>query len=1258
MATSGPTAGHAPGAAGTMPTGPLPRPIDHALAVFDWRATEPNCISLVAGDLLAVLEKHESGWWEGIRQGHARGWFPSTFVRALNNDELVRVVHPLRAEEKWDESSDADSLYRRSARPVSDVPVSAGTSPIETCGISGVRDSGIASAVSPVKMAAVAGQLPPHKEERESSQFQFDEKIRALDKIAAMLTGSNSDLHTTASSSTLVAAPTSSTGTATTATATTAPPPRHSSIKPETAALDTEPVSLPPDWRMRRTSQGQIYYFNTSTNATQWERPGTTGMGTTGNVGSMPLTDAEREYRNRSDSSAFKSLAARFNGTSTDAAPAAAQIPTTTAAATSWDSLISNILSVISDFNSAAKAGDRHLYVAKARGTVRAVHVLLHACGATSPTAPVLHSPAGLLPHYQHLVMGVSKLVFAARVASGIWPPPDAVPRMRRQAGQVLLALRGFVATAQAAQVVLVDVRDDHGHLHRDELAATAQLTDVEMAMRLDTDAHAIHDGVNALHAKAEADRACSPDVIVITRDIVNRAGQLLSFLEEPALPRGGNADGPLAELGKQFAAHKDQLYLAVNDLITAARTAMDEFAPFNALALLDASAKHVNAAVVTMCTATKLLIEEKAWKELAVLDELAAVGDVGNGGTGSSAAPTAAPSANPPDNLLNLQRRAMSLSPSSNSGITTPAHGSLARIPAIDAPAGTGSTTSTANRSQPIVPPPLAPPLHRSGTSLSESSDILVSPSTAPSRKATAPPGFLDSRSSETLNSASTDKMVTGPRGQRLASVGTASSLSSLDSNKLSKFFGEDSSAVAHGMQHHSTAPTQAKKWFLEHDHAPGDLTLNMEGQVNGGTLDALVERLTLHDTTIDATYLQAFLLTFHSFTTTEAFLNALKARFTITCPPGLTPLEEQEWREKKQTPIRLRVFNVMKVWLEKYYLDDEDDKCLHAMQALAMELMEPVMPGKGKRIFENVHKRIVAMGLGSPAKLMPASGRAAAALRAQQQNQAGGPPPNMPKLPVKSFADVDPLEMARQLTLYEYHLFAAIRPHELLNLDFSKKHQPVALNVKAMVQCSTDISAWVAETVLAEGDAKKRANVIKYWIRVANKCQGLHNYSSLRSILSALDSSTISRLHKTWESLSGKHHETLEEMRVATDHARNYANFRATLKSAVPPCIPFMGMYLTDLTFISDGNPDRRGPDLRLINFDKHAKTARTVSDLLRFQVPYALIEVPELQNYLADQLMHARRATQDDLYRRSLVVEPRAPTAGGQGPPPPEP
>ncbi|KNE73333.1 hypothetical protein AMAG_17556 [Allomyces macrogynus ATCC 38327] len=1255
MASSGPVP--LTGTAGTMPSSPLPRPIDHALAVFDWRATEPNCISLFAGDVLAVLEKHESGWWEGIRQGHARGWFPSTFVRALTNDELVRVVHPLRVEDKYDVDGDADSLYRRSARPISDVPVSAGNSPTDTVG-NAVRDSGIASAISPVNLAA-AGQLPPHKEERESSQFQFDEKIRALDKIAAMLTGSNSDLHAPAASTSTSASTGTATTTATNSGNAQAPPPRHSSIKPETAALD-DPV-LPPDWRMRRTSQGQIYYINTSTNATQWERPGTaTGMGSANDAGAA-RSDAEREHRNRSDSSAFKSLAARFNGA--DAAPAAAQVPTATAATTSWDSLISNILSVISEFNSAAKAGDRHLYVAKARGTVRAVHVLLHACGATSPTAPVLTSPAGLLAHYQQLVAGVSKLVFAARVASGIWPPPDAVPRMRRQAGQVLLALRGFVATAQTAQVVLVDVRDD-GHLHRDELAATAQLTDVEMAMRVDADAHAIHDGVMSLHLKAEVDRAGSPDVIAITREIVNRAGQLLSFLEEPALPRGGNTDGPLAELGKQFAAHKDQLYLAVNDLITAARTAMDEFAPFNALALLDASAKHVDAAVATMCTTTKLLIEEQAWKELAVLDELAAAGGdtAVKGGTGSTTTLAATPTAtaNPSDNLLNLQRRAMSLSPSSNSGITTPAHGSLARIPAIDAPAGTGLTTGTANRSQPMIPPPLAPHLQRSVTSLSESSDVLASPSTAPSRKSTAPPGFLDSRSSETLNSqsATSDKMVTGPRGQRLASVGTASSLSSLDSNKLSKFFGEDSSAVAHGMQHHSTAPTQTKKWFLEHDHAPGDLTFNMEGQVNGGTLDALVERLTLHDTTIDAIYLQAFLLTFHSFTTTEAFLNALKARFTITCPAGLTPLEEQEWREKKQTPIRLRVFNVMKVWLEKYYLEDEDDKCLHAMQTLAMEHMEPVMPGKGKRIFENVHKRIVAMGLGSPAKLMPASGRAAAALRAQQQNQAGGPSPIMPKLPVKSFADVDPLEMARQLTLYEYHLFAAIRPHELLNLDFSKKHQPVALNVKAMVQCSTDISAWVAETVLAEGDAKKRANVIKYWIRVASKCQGLHNYSSLRSILSALDSSTISRLHKTWESLSGKHHETLEEMRVATDHARNYTNFRATLKSAVPPCIPFMGMYLTDLTFISDGNPDRRGPDLRLINFDKHAKTARTVTDLLRFQVPYALIEVPELQNYLTDQLMHARRATQDDLYRRSLVVEPRAPTAGGQGPPPPEP
>ena len=37
------------------------------------------------------------------------------------------------------------------------------------------------------------------------------------------------------------------------------------------------------------------------------------------------------------------------------------------------------------------------------------------------------------------------------------------------------------------------------------------------------------------------------------------------------------------------------------------------------------------------------------------------------------------------------------------------------------------------------------------------------------------------------------------------------------------------------------------------------------------------------------------------------------------------------------------------------------------------------------------------------------------------------------------------------------------------------------------------------------------------------------------------------------------------------------SYRAYREHLHTITPPCIPYMGIYLTDLTFVLDGNPDR---------------------------------------------------------------------------------
>jgi hypothetical protein len=73
--------------------------------------------------------------------------------------------------------------------------------------------------------------------------------------------------------------------------------------------------------------------------------------------------------------------------------------------------------------------------------------------------------------------------------------------------------------------------------------------------------------------------------------------------------------------------------------------------------------------------------------------------------------------------------------------------------------------------------------------------------------------------------------------------------------------------------------------------------------------------------------------------------------------------------------------------------------------------------------------------------------------------------------------------------------------------------------------------------------------------------RCSALNNFATARSILAALDSSTIARLQQTWTALAAKHQATLESLRKLADHSRNYHEYRTRLRNTPPPAVPFLG-------------------------------------------------------------------------------------------------
>lgn len=450
------------------------------------------------------------------------------------------------------------------------------------------------------------------------------------------------------------------------------------------------------------------------------------------------------------------------------------------------------------------------------------------------------------------------------------------------------------------------------------------------------------------------------------------------------------------------------------------------------------------------------------------------------------------------------------------------------------------------------------------------------------------------------------------------------------------------------------SLAPTEddeAETRLLEKTYAH-ELIFNKEGQVTGGSLPALVERLTTHESTPDALFVSTFYLTFRLFCTPVTLTEALIDRFDY--------IEEAA---HIAAPVRLRTYNVFKGWLESHWREDTDREALPLIKKFAEERLSPVLPSAGKRLVELAEKVSVVDGTLVP-RLVSSMSKATTSLSQFVPPDATLPAPAITRSQVNaltswksggsspSILDFEPLELARQLTVKQMALFCSITPDELLGSKWTKVGGADTPNVKAMSAFTTGLTNLVVDTILHYEEAKKRALVIKQWIKIANQCSQLHNYDALMAITCALTDTSIKRLKMTWDAVPVKRKEMLKTLQATVDFNQNFKILRAQLHDQVPPCLPFLGMFLTDLTFVDVGNPATKTSDtgLTVINFDKHTRTAKSIGELQRFQIPYRFTELPDLQQWLTAEVERVREKekaganTQAAHYRKSLLLEPR--------------
>ncbi|XP_064860692.1 rap guanine nucleotide exchange factor 1-like isoform X3 [Oncorhynchus nerka] len=222
---------------------------------------------------------------------------------------------------------------------------------------------------------------------------------------------------------------------------------------------------------------------------------------------------------------------------------------------------------------------------------------------------------------------------------------------------------------------------------------------------------------------------------------------------------------------------------------------------------------------------------------------------------------------------------------------------------------------------------------------------------------------------------------------------------------------------------------------------------------------------------------------------------------------------------------------------------------------------------------------------------------------------------------------------EIADQLTLLDAELFYKIEIPEVL-LWAKEQNEEKSPNLTQFTEHFNNMSYWVRSLIIQQEKGQDREKLLLKFIKIMKHLRKLNNFNSYLAILSALDSAPIRRLE--WQKQTS---EGLEEYCTLIDSSSSFRAYRAALADVEPPCIPYLGLILQDLTFVHLGNPDLIDGK---VNFSKRWQQFNILDSMRRFQqVHYELKRNDDIVCFFNDFSDHL---AEEALWELSLKIRPR--------------
>eukprot|EP01127_Copromyxa_protea_P012958 TRINITY_DN3427_c0_g1_i3.p1 TRINITY_DN3427_c0_g1~~TRINITY_DN3427_c0_g1_i3.p1 ORF type:complete len:685 (+),score=103.57 TRINITY_DN3427_c0_g1_i3:289-2343(+) len=237
----------------------------------------------------------------------------------------------------------------------------------------------------------------------------------------------------------------------------------------------------------------------------------------------------------------------------------------------------------------------------------------------------------------------------------------------------------------------------------------------------------------------------------------------------------------------------------------------------------------------------------------------------------------------------------------------------------------------------------------------------------------------------------------------------------------------------------------------------------------------------------------------------------------------------------------------------------------------------------------------------------------------------------------------DYSPEEIARQMTLLDWRIWKKIKFDEFLDLGWTKPDKDEkAPNIVAFTKQFNLWSHWCVTAIMTKDRLRDRQKVMERFLAIVVELHKLNNYSAIKAIWSGFDCTPLYRMKKTRDEVLSRSKWIQIQSDIQGAVSADAKELRKEYSSKSPPLLPYLGLYLTDLVKIYEGNPKVVGDGL--INYNRWRLLSITIRGINHFQTTGYDNLITEITPLMQELQTLKVISNTDDLFDISYYMEPR--------------